>query len=222
MEEFDFKRTRIKACGITRLEDALTAVAFGVDGLGFIFSRKSLRYITPEQARDIIRHIPPFISTVGVFVDEEATVVDEIAQYCGLSLVQLHGDEAPAYCRKLSAQAIKAFRVGPDFDAEMLIPYKEIVRSYLLDTYHKDVAGGTGQTFDWNLIQNIETKVPIILAGGMNPDNIMAAIEQVGPYAVDVNSGVESAPGLKDAAKLQKFVAQVRKADSQAGPAAKA
>ena len=209
----EYKRTRIKTCGITRLTDALSAVSQGVDGLGFIFAKKSPRYIDPEQAREIIRQLPPFVSTVGVFVDEEASVVDEIAQYSNLTLVQLHGVETPTYCSTLTAPVIKACRIGPDFDVETLIPYGKIVHGFLLDTYHKDLAGGTGHTFDWNQIQNIETSVPIILAGGLNPDNIMTAIEQVRPYAVDVNSGVESAPGLKDAAKLQRFVEQVSKAD---------
>ena len=208
-------RTRIKVCGITRPEDALAAVEAGVDGLGFIFVEKSPRNIDPEQAREIIRLLPPFVDAVGVFVDAEATVVEEIAHYCRLTLVQLHGNESPGYCRNLPLSAVKAFRVGADFDGTAFVPYESCVSGFLLDTYHKDMAGGTGETFDWALVQQLEPARPVILAGGLNPENAAAAIEQVRPYAVDVNSGVESAPGRKDMVRLEQFIRQVRETDAK-------
>ena len=208
-------RTRIKLCGITRPEDAMAAVEAGVDGLGFIFVEKSPRNIDPEQAREIIRLLPPFVDAIGVFVDAEATVVEEIAHYCRLTLVQLHGNEAPGYCRNLPLSVVKAFRVGADFDGTAFVPYEDCVRGVLLDTYHKDMAGGTGETFDWALVQQLEPAQPVILAGGLNPENVAAAIEQVRPYAVDVNSGVESAPGRKDLVRLEQFIRQVRETDAK-------
>ena len=208
-------RTRIKVCGITRPEDAMAAVEAGVDGLGFIFVEKSPRNIDPEQALEIIRLLPPFVDAVGVFVDAEATVVEEIAHYCRLTLVQLHGDESPRYCRDLPLPVLKAFRVGADFDGTAFVPYEDCVRGFLLDTYHKDMAGGTGETFDWGILQQLEPARPVILAGGLNQENAVAAIERVRPYAVDVNSGVESAPGRKDIVRLEQFVRQVRETDAR-------
>jgi len=208
-------RTRIKVCGITRPEDAVAAVEAGVDGLGFIFVEKSPRNIDPEQAREIIRLLPPFVDAVGVFVDAEATVVEEIAHYCRLTLVQLHGNESPGYCRNLPFSVVKAFRIGADFDGTAFGPYEDSVRGFLLDTYHKDMEGGTGETFDWALVQQLEPARPVILAGGLNPENAAAAIERVRPYAVDVNSGVESAPGRKDSVRLEQFIRQVRATDAQ-------
>lgn len=207
-------RTRIKVCGITRPEDALAAVEAGVDGLGFIFVEKSPRNIDPEQARNIIRMLPPFVEAVGVFVDKEVTLVEEIAHYCGLTLIQLHGNESPGYCRTLPLSVVKAFRVGADFDGAAFVPYEDCVRGFLLDTYHKNMAGGTGETFDWDLVQQLKPSRPIILAGGLNPENAGAAIERVRPYAVDVNSGIESAPGRKNRARLEQFIRRVRETDA--------
>jgi phosphoribosylanthranilate isomerase len=208
-------RTRIKVCGITRLNDAMAAAAVGVDGLGFIFVKQSPRYIEPEQVREIVRQLPPFVDAVGVFLNEEATVVDEIARYCGLTLVQLHGDETPAYCRSLPRQVLKVVRVGPDFDQDILRSYEEGVHAFLFDTFHKELAGGTGRTFDWDLIAALKPHRPVILAGGLHAGNVAEAIRQVKPYAVDVNSGVESAPGIKDFIRLQQFVDMIRKADAE-------
>jgi phosphoribosylanthranilate isomerase len=193
----------------------MAAVEAGVDGLGFIFVEKSPRNIDPEQALEIIRLLPPFVDAVGVFVDAEATVVEEIAHYCRLTLVQLHGDESPRYCRDLPLPVLKAFRVGADFDGTAFVPYEDCVRGFLLDTYHKDMAGGTGETFDWGILQQLEPARPVILAGGLKQENAVAAIELVRPYAVDVNSGVESAPGRKDIVRLEQFVRQVRETDAR-------
>jgi phosphoribosylanthranilate isomerase len=209
-------RTRIKVCGITGLDDARSAVAAGADALGFIFVEQSPRHSDPERVREIVRRLPPFVNAVGVFVDADPTHVEEIAHYCRLDLVQLHGSESPDYCRNLSIGVVKAFRVGPGFSASHLVPYVEGVRAFLLDTYHPEMAGGTGKTFDWDLLRGIgAVSRPVILAGGLKPENVVSAIERVRPYAVDVNSGVEWAPGRKDAERIERFVRLVREADSR-------
>jgi len=206
-------RTRIKVCGITEPEAAAAAQAAGVDALGFIFAPQSPRRIEPEKAKEIIGSIPLFTDAVGVFVDEDPQVIEEIVQYCGLTVVQLHGTESPVVCSKLPFRKIKAFRVSPQTEAEELALYSGQVDSFLLDTYRQGIAGGTGETFDWGLVKKIAPPGPVILAGGLNPDNVAAAIRQVRPYAVDVNSGVESAPGCKDLEMICRFVQEVRRAD---------
>lgn len=209
------ERTRIKVCGITELEDAEAAVAAGADALGFIFVEKSARNIPPEKAREIIRQLPPFVSPVGVFVDEDPTLVVEIAQYCKLALVQLHGTESPGYCSSLPFRVIKSYAVRPESGEGALAPYAGIVQGFLLDTYHREMAGGTGKIFDWDLVRKIDPPGPVILAGGLSPENIEAAISQVRPFGVDVNSGVEMEPGRKDIEKLKVFIERVREIDSR-------
>ena len=208
-------RTRIKVCGITESEDARAAVAAGADGLGFIFVPQSPRYIEPDRARRVTGELPPLVNAVGVFVDEELKVVEEIIHYCGLSVVQLHGSETPEYCDNISCQVVKSFAIHPATKSDDLAPYAEFVNGFLLDTYHKDMAGGTGATFDWKLIEQVKPPGPVILAGGLTPDNVGDAIKQIQPFAVDVNSGVEYQPGRKDVDKLKRFVHEVRKADEQ-------
>jgi phosphoribosylanthranilate isomerase len=212
-------RTRIKVCGITCQEDARAAVAAGADGLGFIFVEQSPRLVEPETVRAITGELPPFVSRVGVFLDEEIEVIQEIIHYCRLSLVQLHGIESPEYCRKISCQVIKSFSVQAGSDKEELAAYTDVVGGFLLDTYHEDMAGGTGMVFDWKLVEQVKPPGPVILAGGLTPENVGEAIRQVKPYAVDVNSGVEYQPGRKDTDKLDRFVRAVQKADEQAGKA---
>ena len=207
-------RTRIKICGITENCDVQSIVKQGVDALGFIFVKESPRYILPEVARGIIRKIPPFIDVVGVFMNEDPVEVNDIAQYCGLTLVQLHGAEPPEYCETISCPIVKAFRVPSD-EGISWAPYDGIVKGYLFDTYNKDKAGGTGEVFDWQLIEKMGLPAEIILAGGLSPENIGAAIASVQPYAVDVNSGVESAPGIKDIELIAQLTAAVKKADMQ-------
>jgi phosphoribosylanthranilate isomerase len=208
-------RTRIKVCGITCQEDARAAVAAGADGLGFIFVEQSPRLVEPDMVRAITGELPPFVSRVGVFRDEEIEVVQEIIQYCRLTLVQLHGSESAEYCRKISCQVIKSFAMRADSSQEELAPYADAVSGFLLDTYHKYMAGGSGTAFDWKLVGQVKPPGPVILAGGLTPENVGEAIRQVKPYAVDVNSGVEYQPGRKDADKLKRFVRAVRKADEQ-------
>jgi len=214
-----FFRTRIKVCGITCQEDARAAVAAGADGLGFIFVEQSPRLVEPDRVRTITGELPPFINPVGVFRDEEIEVVQEIIHYCRLSLVQLHGSESPEYCSKMSCQVIKAFCLRPESGHEELAAYVDLVSGFLLDTYHEDQAGGTGMVFDWKLVGQVKPPGPVILAGGLNPENVGAAIRQVKPFGVDVNSGVEYQPGRKDTNKLKNFVHAVRKADEQASKA---
>lgn len=209
-------RTRIKVCGMTNMTEAAGAVAAGVDALGFIFVKKSPRNIEPDKARIIVRALPPFVDAVGVFVDEEAEVVDEIVQYCGLTMVQLHGSESPEYCKAISIRVVKAFRVKPGSTESDLTPYEDKVAAFLLDTYSETAAGGTGKTFNWRMVESINPPGPVILAGGLTPDNVGEAIRQVRPLAVDVNSGVETMPGRKDIAEIQRFVEEVKKADMSA------
>ena len=205
-------------CGTTNLDDAVAAVQAGVDGLGFIFVPKSPRNVEPEKVRAITGMLPPFVHFVGVFVDRPIADIIELADMCSLTHIQLHGKEDPDYCRQLRRQCncalIKAFRVGPESVAADFTPYDDVVKGYLLDTYKKGIAGGTGESFDWGIIDNLFLQRPIILAGGLTPDNVQEAIETIHPYAIDINSGVEKEPGVKDHKKLRDLIKQVRLTDA--------
>ncbi len=206
-------RTRVKVCGMTDATEARDAVSAGVDALGFIFVKESPRFIEPEIAREIIRRLPPFVDAVGVFVNEDPDVVNEIVQFCGLTLVQLHGNESPDYCRSIASRVIKVMSIrskddNPDFDS-----YSSAVCGFLLDTYHENMAGGTGLTFDWSVLDKITPPLPFILAGGLDPENAGDAVLKASPYAVDVNSGVEIEPGRKAIEKIRKFIQEVSRAD---------
>ncbi|HIE43375.1 MAG TPA: phosphoribosylanthranilate isomerase [Candidatus Omnitrophica bacterium] len=203
---------RIKICGITNREDALLASSLGSDALGFIFA-ESERRVTPEDAREIIEELPPFIVKVGVFVNEEIERVEEIAEFLRLDVLQFHGDEPPSYTQKFKRRVIKSFRVRDGDSLKAISDYK--VSAYLLDTYSPGVYGGTGETFNWDLAIRAKEFGTIILAGGLNPDNVALAIQKVMPYAVDVSSGVESSPGKKDPARLAAFIQKVRKVEYQ-------
>jgi phosphoribosylanthranilate isomerase len=200
---------RVKICGITNLEDALLAADLGAQALGFIFYSKSPRSIKPEAARDIISSLPPLVLSIGVFVDEEAGVVREVAQTVGLDWVQLHGKESPDYCRTLGRRVIKGFRVQDESSLAVLPDYRDAVQALLLDTYRPGTPGGTGETFDWELARRAQDYGPIILAGGLTAANISQAITVAQPAAVDVASGVEAGPGVKDPEKLRAFFAAV-------------
>jgi phosphoribosylanthranilate isomerase len=202
--------TKVKICGITNYDDASVAVDLGADALGFIFA-PSPRNIAPEKAGEIIRKLPPFIKSVGVFVNEDTEKIRDIVRYCGLDNVQLHGDETPEICDILMPRAIKALKIKGKYNSEQYEPYKGKVRAFLLDTFSEKTAGGTGRTFDWNEALNIKKLgVPVILAGGLNPSNILEAIERVKPYAVDVNSGIEERPGKKDHSLMKKLFGILR------------
>jgi phosphoribosylanthranilate isomerase len=208
---------KVKVCGITNLEDALAAVEAGADALGFNFYARSPRYIAPEEARKIIAELPPAnaVLSVGVFVNEDrARTVARMAA-SGVAAVQLHGDESPEYCAELCEhRVIKALRVGKDFAPEQAAVYR--AESILLDAYSAQARGGTGETFDWELARRTRALVAqLYLAGGLTVENVAGAIAAVEPYAVDVCSGVELAPGRKDAARVRAFVSAVRAAEKK-------
>ena len=199
---------RVKVCGITNQIDAQRAARDGAWALGFIFYKKSPRYISPFKARKIIDTLPPFITPVGVFVNHNAGAMRDIISHCGLRAVQLHGDEDSQCCRRVKAfnvKVIKVFRVGEDFDPKMVEGFN--VDAFLFDTYDKNNYGGTGKTFDWRALQAIKSShVPIILSGGLNAQNVIEPVNVLKPYAVDVNSGVEESEGKKDAKKMKDFI----------------
>jgi len=194
---------KLKVCGLTSLEDACAAIDCGAEYLGFNFYPKSPRYIAPTAARPIIERLPDDVISVGVFVNEPRPEdVDEIMRASGARMAQLHGDESPDYCAGVGAErVIKALRAGDDFDARRVLDYP--ASAVLLDAFDAKLYGGTGKTANWAVAREAAELTRIFLAGGLSPDNILEAIRAVEPFAVDVNSGVESAPGRKDASKLQ-------------------
>lgn len=195
---------KIKICGITNISDALMAAKAGAHALGFVFYQGSSRYISPEQAANIIRCLPPFVQTVGLFVNEESVVVNSIADQCGLDLIQLHGEESPEYCYSIKRRVIKAFRVKDESIVDDIVNYN--VAGYLLDAWSPRAHGGTGKTFNWEIAAKVAKSHIIILAGGLTPDNVVGAISTVRPYAVDVSSGVEISPGIKDSKLVESFI----------------
>ncbi|MBF0190437.1 MAG: phosphoribosylanthranilate isomerase [Magnetococcales bacterium] len=203
-------RPRVKICGITRIADALAAVAAGADALGFVFYPGSKRYIAPEGVARIVERLPPFVTITGLFVNAPAEEIRATAARCRLDVIQLHGDESPEACLGLPGRVIKAVRVGEAEDLTGLERFP--VQGLLLDAKVADHYGGSGRVFDWSLIAGYRAPLPLILAGGLNPENVFQAVRQVNPYAVDVSSGVESAPGIKDHDKMAQFIRQVQQA----------
>ncbi len=201
-------RVRVKICGITSVEDALTAVRNGADAIGLVFYAPSPRNVSIAQAQEIAKSIPAFVSVVALFVNADASFVNEVVSQVSIDLLQFHGDETPAQCTQYSLPFIKAIRVKPDTNLVQCSIDFSAAKALLLDTYTEGVAGGTGHVFDWNLIPKQLAK-PVILAGGLTADNVAQAIEQVQPYAVDVSGGVELAKGIKDATKITAFMQQV-------------
>ncbi|MCK5213881.1 MAG: phosphoribosylanthranilate isomerase [Candidatus Omnitrophica bacterium] len=200
---------RVKICGITNLPDAQSAVQAGADALGFIFYKKSLRYISPSRAKKIISQLPPFITPVGVFVNEGSETIKKVAEYCFLRVVQLHGDESPSFCRKLHKyKIIKAVRVDGPVNKAALKRYQ--VAAVLFDTYQKNIFGGSGKSFNWSWVRPSKAlKIPIILSGGLHSRNIKEAIKSVKPYAVDICSGVEQKPGKKSSRLIERLFKQI-------------
>lgn len=200
---------KVKICGITCLEDALTAVESGADALGFVFYSASPRHVFPEQAAEIINNLPPFIQTIGLFVNENLDTVNTIADQCGLDVIQLHGEESPEYCSSVRRRVIKAFRVKDVTILDALMRYH--VSGYLLDAWSPAAHGGTGETFNWEIAAEASRRgYRIVLAGGLTPENVADSIRHVQPYGVDVSSGVEVSPGRKDADKIKKFIIQAK------------
>lgn len=202
---------RSKICGITRVEDALAAAEAGADAIGLVFYAKSPRAVSVQQARAIIAALPPFVTSVGLFVDASRCELGEILDAVPLDLLQFHGDETPAECDSYGRPYIKALRVKPGDDIAAQVALYESARGVLLDTYVPGIPGGTGEAFDWSLVP-ADLRKPVILAGGLTTANVAQAIAQVRPFAVDISGGVESAKGIKDAAKIQAFMAAVRSA----------
>ncbi len=206
--------TAIKICGITREEDALSAARCGANAIGFVFYARSPRCVTPERASDLMRALPPFVMTVGLFVDASSSEVADTLAAARVDLLQFHGSESPAYCRQFAVPYLKALRVRPGLDLlQCALDYQD-AKALLLDACVEGVHGGTGVTFDWGLIPK-NLPLPVVLSGGLTSQNIAAAIQAVRPWAVDVSSGVEfpGLAGVKDASKIARFISGVRNAD---------
>ncbi len=195
---------KVKVCGITNLDDALQAVDAGADALGFVFYDLSPRCISFETAERIIRKLPPYMSTSGVFVNNPASFIDTAVERCGINVVQLHGDETPTFCAGIRHTVVKAFRIRNVASIETIRNYS--VAGYLLDAYVPGIYGGTGLTFNWETARVAKQFGPVILAGGLRVENVRKAVETVEPYALDVSSGVEEAPGKKDHVKVSEFI----------------
>jgi len=203
---------KVKICGITNSEDAAAAVEAGADALGFVFYRKSPRYVEPILAKQIILSLPPLVTPVGVFVNEEQAIVRNLMDDCGLAFAQLHGNESAPFCQELGRPVIKALRVK---DRSTFLALAEFrgragVRGFILDAFSDHAYGGTGQVIDWQLAAEVANAANIFLAGGLTSDNVENAIRAVQPYGVDVSSGVERAPGKKDHEKVRAFIRAVR------------
>jgi phosphoribosylanthranilate isomerase len=204
----------IKICGITNEEDGLAAARLGADALGFVFA-PSPRRISPEKARQIIKALPPLVQKVGVFVDEDLGEVSSVAEMCGLDILQFHGNESASYCDSCNQRVIKAMRLRNRQDLRSLAEYDGVVHALLLDTYLPDKLGGTGRTFNWEWASEAGKYGRIILAGGLNPGNVAAAISIVKPYGVDASSSLEKSPGVKDHEKMAQFIESVRQSVRQ-------
>ena len=206
----------VKICGITSLKDAEMAVNYSVPAIGLIFYPDSPRYVDPAEVEQWIDRIPDSVKKVGVFVNEQIDTINNITRQLKLEFIQLHGDESPEFCNGIIRPVIKVFRVCDDFDAIVLNEYD--VHGFLFDTYKKGNPGGTGTRFNWDLIANLKTETPIILSGGLTPENVLNGIGAVNPAAVDVNSGVESVPGVKDEEKIKELFSVLEHSNSCNNP----
>lgn len=206
--------TRVKICGITRVEDALAAARFGADAIGLVFYERSPRCVSIVQAAQLAAALPPFVSTVGLFVDAAPAFVREVLAAVPLDLLQFHGDESPEYCAQFGRPYLKAVRVRAGVDLLQCAARYEGAKALLLDAHVEGIPGGTGATFDWKLLPE-QLPLPVILSGGLDAGNVAAGIEQVRPCAVDVSSGVEAMKGIKDAAKIAAFINEVKRVDVQ-------
>lgn len=208
--------TRIKICGLTRGEDVDMAVAAGADAIGFVFYPPSPRYVAPEVAAALVARLPPFVTAVGLFVNPAPDAVEAVLERVPLGLLQFHGDETEALCRSFYRPYLKAARVRPELDLVQYAAAYPSAQGILLDAFVQGYGGG-GKTFDWTLVP-AQLGKPLVLSGGLDPDNVGQALARLKPQAVDVSSGVEQAKGIKDRTKIQAFVAAVRAADRAAGP----
>ena len=203
---------KIKICGITNQEDAEAAVAAGADALGFVFYAQSPRYIEPAVAKRIIAQLPPFVLSIGVFVNHDQESIRNLVDECGLAFAQLHGNETPTFCESLGRPVLRALRLHDRGSLLALAEYKGRmgVKGFVVDAYSSEAYGGTGQTVDWSLAREVAHAAPILLAGGLTPGNVQEAIQHVHPYGVDISSGVEEHPGKKDHEKIRAFTQAVR------------
>ena len=206
-------RTRVKICGITNLDDALSAVKSGCDALGFVFYAKSPRAVTPEQAAEIISNVPAFVTSVALFVNESSEVVNQVIAKTDIDLLQFHGDESAEFCSSFSRPYIKALRMKPELDLTTQFETYASSQGILLDAYTPGIPGGTGEMFDWSRIPS-DLATHIILAGGLSAANVANAIAEVSPYAVDVSGGVEASKGIKDSKKMIDFMNEVYRANN--------
>ena len=204
--------TRIKICGITRAEDALAAAYSGADAIGLVFYERSPRHVSLARATQLAAALPPFITVVGLFVNADAAFVREALDSVPLDVLQFHGDESPEFCGQFGKPYLKAIRVKEGVDLLQCASDFCDAQGLLLDAHVEGIPGGTGATFDWTLIPE-KLPLPVILSGGLDVENVAAAIKQVRPYAVDVSSGVEASKGIKDAAKIARFIQEVKRAD---------
>ena len=202
-------RTRVKFCGITRYEDARLAVELGVDALGFVFYEESPRYVSVDEAADIIRQLPPFVSTVGLFVNASFGEVASIVDAAGIDIVQFHGEETAAECERIGRPYVKALKMSDEIDLVIEADRYPTAAALLIDSYDPTVAGGTGAAFEWTRVPET-LRQPIILAGGLDAANVARAIASVQPYAVDVSTGIEFDKGIKDPVKMRKFMQRVK------------
>ncbi|MDE2118578.1 MAG: phosphoribosylanthranilate isomerase [Betaproteobacteria bacterium] len=206
--------TRIKVCGITRVEDALAAAHSGADALGLVFYEKSPRHVTVRQAAQLAAVVPPFVMVVGLFVNPSEDEVRSVLRQVPLDMLQFHGEEAPEFCAQFGRRYLKAARVKPGVDLLQCAARYTSAQGLLLDAYIEGTPGGTGAPFDWALIPH-DLPLPVVLSGGLHAGNVAQAVREVRPYAVDVSSGVEASKGIKDAAKIAAFINEVKRADVQ-------
>lgn len=206
--------TRIKICGITRAQDALAVAHSGADAIGLVFYERSPRYVSIARAVELVRGLPPFVTTVGLFVNAEPDFVRAVLAAVPLDVLQFHGDESPAYCAQFNRPYLKAIRVRAGVNLLQCAADYGGAQGLLLDAFIEGLPGGTGASFDWGLIPK-KLPLPVILSGGLDAQNVAAAIGQVHPYAVDVSSGVEMSKGIKDATKIAAFIYEVKKTDVQ-------
>lgn len=206
-------RIRVKICGFTCVEEAAAAADYGADAVGLVFCSRSPRSVSVEVANGIVTTLPPFVTTVGLFVNESPEIIEAILHQVPLDLIQFHGDEKPEECTRFGRPYIKAIRMAADVDLYREAERYQDARALLLDAWHPALAGGTGECFDWDRIPS-DLPLPVILAGGLNPENVRLAVQRVRPFAVDVSSGVEKAKGIKDPKKMADFIKEVTYGDS--------
>ena len=205
-------RTRVKICGFTQAKDAVAAANLGVDAIGLVFYPPSPRHVSIERAKEIVEALPAFVSVVALFVDEQESQIREVLSHVSIDCIQFHGDESVEACRVYNKPYLKAIRMKPGLDIMEIARQYDDASALLLDAYHPGIKGGSGSQFDWDLIPDL-CPLPIVLAGGLQVDNVKQAIESVKPYALDVSSGVEAEKGVKDVARMAAFIQQINEGD---------